>query len=624
MTNKTGFILFSTLISLILTGCAATQSSRGYLMQSLKETPVLSHQQLKQQRPADIPDKQYSVSSVRFVTRGSAVKANFSRSTYHESGQATSFPLMDFGVEIDIRGQLPVYRLTLRPINFGQAVVDQWQGLAYVAIQRYQFGEAAKHGQPITTLYAPLPADRGLKNGGIVTDWTYCETCVGKIEPDNPENRGLLLHKYFVEPLRYEFSGRIVRGGISATAKPVLLTGQAALAARDRRVADLKRFNQDTKVASAANLAYEQFWKQQYDPISMATFLKQRGCPMSYSGGASRWGGDEQQRDVIRHNQRYIECRERAVADYDFDTYAARLPDLLAEEEQLWGETHGIERYELPDVQGQFDYATGHFGAAYDAIEYADYRREQMAEQRAANDRKRARSQALMQSMQASVNALQSQVRDSRPVVRNGMVTTVGEERERSRRQPLPAAPKKPRDRQEAPVSKEVAVVSAEPTEEPTENKAVARADSQTSNQAAVTAKDQQKAQAEAERIRQQEQADYERRLAALNKPDRIRGSIYGGCVEVVKTERIPGSSAASSCSYEDPEREALYLTFLNRCSVPVNIEMNVILDNGGATSRGEYNIKTGSKRRTSGICGASRYDFSYEETTESFLSRGG
>jgi len=95
-------------------------------------------------------------------------------------------------------------------------------------------------------------------------------------------------------------------------------------------------------------------------------------------------------------------------------------------------------------------------------------------------------------------------------------------------------------------------------------------------------------------------------------------------CVGVVETKRLPGSSPLSSCSYETPDREALIITFVNRCGVPVNIEMDVAYDTGESRPSSESNLRPGSQRETVGYCGATNYTYSFEETLDSLSKRGG
>lgn len=100
-----------------------------------------------------------------------------------------------------------------------------------------------------------------------------------------------------------------------------------------------------------------------------------------------------------------------------------------------------------------------------------------------------------------------------------------------------------------------------------------------------------------------------------------IRGGLQG-CVEVLKERRVPGSSAHSSCSYNEPDRKALYITYFNRCEVPVNIEMNILYDTGENRDTGEYDIKTGKQRTTAGYCGAMNHTWRYVETSSSLEKR--
>lgn len=103
----------------------------------------------------------------------------------------------------------------------------------------------------------------------------------------------------------------------------------------------------------------------------------------------------------------------------------------------------------------------------------------------------------------------------------------------------------------------------------------------------------------------------------------RLSGGMFA-CVGVVETKRLPGSSPLSSCSYETPDREALIITFVNRCGVPVNIEMDVAYDTGESRPSSESNLRPGSQRETVGYCGATNYTYSFEETLDSLSKRGG
>ena len=631
-----GSVLVAVVLGLV--GCASTMDQSQYVNSTLRgENPERGIRDAAVAKHGLPGESRHYAKAVRLIGASSAPASSFSqpyRSRYgygQDVGALKRLGLIDVAVRYDMQDDVPVYRFVLTPKrNVSAEAIRSWAPIARVAVT-LGYNQRAY-------LYAPLPpVGERLVNGQVVTPWTFCPACIAYSSGQSKLSDDDFMREFKTRAPRL-IQGSAYRGidnlGFVTKAEGLTSGVDAAAAARQAFVQRLAGHGDKRVAAAEANRRYTDFINNTYKPRTMAAALREARCG-SYRTAPNINQNAEYNRREITANERYIRCAGKVADAYDFAAYTADWPELEARETALWEQTYGIERKALVDPEGQLAYARSGIEEAYAGIDnllrYANAKEAQYA-------RKQRSQQAMMTAFQnanRNIQTMMAETRDRRVVVTpEGYVSTVGEERRRALERARVGAhkphrrsdakkPRRPDRRDTAPntaAAADSAADAATPDVAQSES-APATGDSNAAPPMQVATAEAAAPVAAAEPAPEAE-AEVER-TAPVPEPEvePISGGMQG-CVQLVETIRHPGKSALSSCTYDEPERMALTLKFRNACGVPVHVMMDLLYDTGETEEAGEYNIGPGRTRTSVGFCGATKYSYSYEETSESVSKR--
>ncbi|SFI67326.1 hypothetical protein [Albimonas pacifica] len=508
---------------------------------------------------------------------------------------------------VRMEGDVPVYRLEFIPWNMPPSVLESWGGLARMTIDGFHY-------------YAPMPEDRRLRDDGLlVTDWVFCPACAGRgldgaRGTSAASDRARAAFAVEGEP---DFKRvRLIFGA----EEPDLLyfsTGETALR-EARRMAAGERL----EVARLAEPRREYFrLRREYRPSRPVSRLNEV-CE-DYLMASSEWrkvfrGGDDYVAALARLQRRMprlLDCAEAELARIDWATRGDELARIAGTERALAeaGEIPAAERFEVRSLREEIENVETWYERQRSEYLYAANHLPQLIQDERDVARHRARQQAAADAAWARLAAdplgdwrrrTQAQMADMADF--NSRVQGMVDRPPRTLPSTVPSAPS-------------------------TQDRADARRREAEANRAEMETR---AAMAEAEERARQEEAQ-ERQQAASAAPDPAgdetpeaqptwtealagedeprRGGMEG-CVEVIETRKSTGSSAMSSCSYDEPDRPSMTLVYQNNCGFPVHIETRIAMDTGGSDTWTEYGVKPGRRRSTADLCGLIAYEFSYEE----------
>ncbi|GAB5390211.1 MAG: hypothetical protein Alpg2KO_31790 [Alphaproteobacteria bacterium] len=715
---------------LTLTACEPARLQTGtHIQTSIDQIPLRAESQYRSEltKAGVEPDAQL-VMTKRLLSNNKSFNAFYSGGYSQYPSRAAwvrAGHLVDATIQFDLTDKVPLYKITLGAVNFGQAEVNNWPDYLTVTMET--------GNRQWVYLIAKLPEDRTLTDKQISTDWVYCPACIRSgmtLDPAKSKDDNIRVFdqtmtrinawaKYRSQPNSEGNRIRNLMFSESTTRK--FVTGRdEAEKARAQLVAHVQGFEEKRALAKAANASYNAFFTKVVQPLTIHALLKKNRCPAKYNASANPYWGTDGQRELISENRAYIRCHTRSLRAWDAAGYAAILPELKEREKELWERSFGIKRKTIYSAEAQVKDIQGRVEGAHAGIDDMYDRIDEMAEKRAERERQRRATQQAFMNTQMQINQMQQQVRDMAPVVRaDGTVSSVGQERARALAAGRAALA---RDRAEEAERRRAATRSTRSSSSYSSSRSASSSSSSSASSSSATSsgsgksasasggsgsgsavqtggssgggaemqgaageatqsqaaddlaqqqqeqarqlaeqeaaeqarrdaeeqarqqaeeqarrdaeelarqqaeearrqKEEARRLAEEEAARKRAEAEAERRRREAIQP--IRGGEFG-CVTVLKAKRTPGSSAHSSCSYNTPDREELEITFLNKCSVPVNIEINLNIDDGTNRKSGEYNVKPGRKRTTVGYCGALNYAFTYEETRDSLNKRRG
>ncbi|MEO1541383.1 MAG: hypothetical protein AAFU59_13420 [Pseudomonadota bacterium] len=495
---------------------------------------------------------------------------------------------MDVIAEFDLSSDVPLYRFKLDFVGVDGALLLREKPQMFRAMANVIGSREAWRMQLDAPIGGPVPATIDAE-GRIVTPWVFCPDCIANSDTSTARGQRALNER--IQQLRARESGdwpefgtldferHAIRGTVGPTAK-----GQA-----EAFGSTLAAYRSEAARSDQANRSYAAFFREIHDPLKFENFATASGCDRTYY--AERYPyyeSIEENREIIAENEAFIACYERAIDAYDFQGYTDLYPDLKAREAALWAASFGIERQSVREPTNQLTRAERRIEGA---ARGADDARDAIGEINRNIERRRAeRAQlnALFAQTQSIIDQQSALTAANRQRISNTIAAASNAPRSVSTRRPVDAAtPSQAIQTARSRLNSEVARV---PVAAPTGT--------------APTSV----------------QVEQETDVATI---ERLSGGMFA-CVGVVDTSRKPGSSPHSSCSYDTPDREALYITFANRCGVPVNVNMSLAMDTGENAQRSESNIRPGGQRTTVGFCGATNYTFTFEETLSSVRARGG
>lgn len=623
--------------SALFTGCATLIQERAYVNDTLSRDAITT-QSSQPESESLAPDVRKLYAARLASARSAQPAAAFRNPDAIKRGaeplsDIETRAMMDVVVEFqwDEDDLVPAYRLIMTPYrNIEPQDVEAWSPLAVITLKRSRWTSAM--------MVAPLPAaGQRLINGQIVTPWTFCEFCFesGNDGVRLPENRRKvqyrILRSNFLQDVESPHLGFAANMGIEklrflkaaphrSIGDAVLVTGAAAVqSARKAFVSQSEARDQRLNIVSTHNRNYRRFLDEKYGPTHLAAYFTNGGPDCDddddYSSTPNINQGADYNQRLIDQNYAFIDCAQRVLQAYDIARYTEVYPDLVKREQMLWERTTGAKREKILSPEAMVDWGQGHIERAYAGIERmqaridglnARHAREQsqnnaMSALLASMNQAIATQKAENQNRQREIDRLQAQARRPRPTTTPRRYTPSGSRNQQQAQQVSVQAANDPRVSGGVP---EESGGSGGDTQQSAAAGDLARTgeSDQTPPQPPVSA------------------------VAASSQPEKIgTESISGGengCVALVEANRYPGKSALSSCSYDEPERKSLELEFHNSCGVPVNVSIDLLIDDGTTNTSGEYNIKPGRTRTTVGHCGATRYAFSYEETAESARNR--
>ncbi|MEL6677297.1 MAG: hypothetical protein AAFQ51_01250 [Pseudomonadota bacterium] len=491
---------------------------------------------------------------------------------------------MDVIAEFDLSTEVPLYRFKLDFVGLDGALLLREKPQMFRATANVTGSREAGRMQLDAPIGGPEPAIVDA-DGRIVTPWVFCPDCIANADTGTAQGQRALNER--IRQLRERASGdwpefgtldferHAIRGVVGPTARREAEAFGTTLAA----------YRGEAARSEQANRSYAAFFQEIHDPLKFENFATASGCDRTYY--AERYPyyeSIEENREIIAENEAFIACYDRAIEAYDFQGYTDLYPDLKAREEALWAASFGIERQSVRKPEAQLARAERRIAGA---TRGADDARDAIGEINRNVERRRAeRAQlrALFAQTQAIIDAQRAQTAANRQRIANTIAAASNAPRSVSTRGATTGGVASP----------------AIETARARLNSDVARVPEAATPSGGVAAP--------------------ETDAAALQ---RLSGGMFA-CVGVVDTVRKPGSSPHSSCSYDTPDREALYITFANRCGVPVNVNITLAMDTGDSRTRSESNIRPGGQRTTAGFCGATNYTYSFEETLSSVRARGG
>ena len=280
-----------------------------------------------------------------------------------------SLMVLDAGIEARAAGTEPYYRLHLNPRAVEPSVIQGWDEWFLVEMK-----PVAGNGTPIT-LPARLPADRAPdENGLIITDWTYCSTCIANFTPAELQ----LYRSLPSAPVNIGEYGEVRFGSLSV--KPDAF-GQAAIDAagaayaqrenarlaaeeEDRRAR--AKAAEDDRLYGAARREYAAL-KEDFRAASLST-SREASCgtldledpphprdayPADYEDIAD---------DNAEAFKRHVECVVGMLAEIDYRAYEEQLDRLNEAEALVWQSANLPEGRRLTalsldaELQAQEDY----------------------------------------------------------------------------------------------------------------------------------------------------------------------------------------------------------------------------------------------------------------------------
>lgn len=614
---------------LCLSGCATSMSQTAYLSGSLEKNGLQTRIQNPERAAERFAESgKQVIKANRLIGGRKGNTKSFAppyRSRYgfdEEKSSLKQRALIDVAVHFDVLNQMPAYRFVLTPQdNISAEQIAAWKPVARVAM--------SVGARDRVNLLAPLPTGNRLVQGQVVTPWVFCASCIAYKTSQRRLSNDLYLRQFGTH-------ARALAGGagsrqvlqLSFIDAGEMATGLAdAQAARKTFGAKLQTHFTRQAEAKDANMAYYLFLRDEYLPLTMKAKLRASKCS-DFRTGPNTNQNAEYHREEIQKNERAIRCTQLVADKFDFKTYVAAYPKLLAREQALWDKTYGRERTEIIDPQGQLEFARKEIELAYNGIEQMQQYAEAKEAQYARKRRAREAQMAAFQTASQNIQTMMQQTRENQVVVTSdGMVSTVGEERRRAverakyESQRRESDRRKHRHRTGAPANhsdERVATKTESPAKPPGD--VAAKSVKAPAQPLPSESKEKPESNLKAASAVQQE-APPSPAAPPPEKPQPLAGGMQG-CVTLVETKRYPGKSPHSSCSYNEPDREALTLKFRNNCGVPVNVTMDLLNDTGETETSGEYNIKPGRERTSVGFCGAIKYSYRYEETRESVARR--
>lgn len=538
--------------------------------------------------------------------------------------------MMDVVVEFqwDKDDLVPAYRFIMTPYKkLDSQHANAWSSLAVITLKHGKYSSAM--------LVAPLPpASQRLVNGQIVTPWTFCEACFesgkngARVPEKNRKSQYRILRSNFVTEIDSPHLGFTSNTGIeklrfmeadphSKVGDAVFVTGATAVkTARQEFVSRSKAREQRLSQIQRNNRIYKNFIEEKYTPVHMYGHQDRAGpdCKRYFSRPNTNQGVKVNQ-EFIDANYAFIDCAQRVLQQYDIKPYVAMYPDLAKREQMLWERTSGIKREKVITPEQMVAWGQDEIENAYAGIEKIQARIDGLY----ANQ---ARKQAQSNAMSAILAGLNQSIAQQK--AENNQRQRQLDLLQAQARRPRPAAPSRP-----IPTAKPGPQTTAQTqsSNSPPPAAGTPEQASNTSSDNPQTSGDDTSSSAGPAKLVQVAEADQTTtQITPPRPPEKIGAEpVAGGeqgCVALVEANRYPGKSALSSCLYSEPERESLEMKFRNSCGVPVNVSIDLLHDSGETRTSAEYNIKPGKMRTTNGYCGATRYAYKYEETSESVRAR--
>ena len=504
-------------------------------------------------------------------------------------------------VEIRREGPIPLYRLRVQPMAIPAWIRDGWRD-----VMKLRVGN--------TTFYARLPDER-MAGTWMNSPWTLCLSCVGR-EPDGREAPGPspAAKRYAVEDLgagaRLWFTYRF-----QDNLPPGILSGDAAVAEARRLAARL-----EGDPSPAARRDYEALRRAYRDsnPARRLDEVCEDDLMADYEWRAVLAGDVDYAVSLDRLERRMprlLDCADGVLAGIDWARRAEEVAEIAARERTLAevGELRAADRFqaspagEIEQVEDWFaEQQSGYrIGASEIAGQMADERdvERHRARQRAAADAAwarlaadplgdwRRRTQAQMADL-ADFNARVERMADRGP-----------------RALPSVSSPASPSADAEAKARRRES--EANRAEMETRARMAEAEDRDAAEDASGGASPRAEAAGQGAQPEADDQPTWSEALVGEDEPR--RGGMEG-CVEVIETRKSTGSSALSSCSYDEPDRPSMTLVYQNNCGFPVDVETRIALDTGESDVWTEYAIKPGRRRTTADLCGLISYEFGYVE----------
>ena len=669
----------------VLGGCATEMSEKLYVYKSEQSDPVITaalHGETLAQRLPNSKEritfnerligsleKNGEIFSVAHFGRGYQSKYGFKT----EASKLKRKGLIDVAVEVDMRHGVPVYRFVLTPQHAIKGKhIDRWAPIVRVNIEM-EYGRNKSF-----SLFAPLPEGERLKNGQIITPWVYCGRCFinDSSYALDDEDEYFRLYKeritWLMQKVNYKKPVKNARGLSFLNEDTPALKNKGiaewavgtdrAEAARQAFIADYADYNTRVEQAKLANQAYDFFINNKYAPLTMWKQFSKSDC-QKYLTGANTNQAPDYNRKLIRQNQNFIRCAERAVNAYNFEAFVLAYPDLVEREQVLWEKTYGIERQAIDDVDGQLQYAKDDINGAYNGIEeiqsYINIKEERYAKEK----RQREITMAALNDFSQKYETMMVESRNKQVVVSpDGRVSTVGKEHERAieqgrmqayldknkkakvqrrpdvnnkhvpSRSPDPSSPKESSQSADSrssggssPQNKNLEADTAPVVDDGSNTPADQALDQRMANLNSQIAKKEMREKELQQQLEDRKDRDFGIATARVEGKQQNVVPISGGmngCVELLEIKRYPGKSPLGSCSYDQPERLSTEFRFRNSCELPVDVHIDIDYDNDSSKPSAEYNIKPGKARTTVSHCGLSDYSYTYKETGESVRRR--
>ncbi|MEL6678985.1 MAG: hypothetical protein AAFQ51_09775, partial [Pseudomonadota bacterium] len=453
--------------------------------------------------------------------------------------------LADIVTEFDLRTEVPLYRFRFNLVNRETKLsTENAKRIMNVVATTpgRDFGERMVLRAPVGGS-DPVTFDA---QGRALTAWVFCPDCIANADTSTLDGQRILTQR--IADIRRMRSGNWLGFGVLQF-KEEPINGSFGLAARRDAEAfgtDVAEFRERSETATAANRAYAAFFRQIYEPLTLRAFANQQGCPSTYSPRRASFNLLGNHEDIVSGNREYIACYGRAIEGYDFAGYAQLYPELVARERALWEASFGIERRPLSDGPAQLRKAERSIAGAERGIEDASAAIAEIRQDTAARRARDAQMRDFFTATQSIIDRQRAQNAAGQRRLDSAAAAAV--------RNSTPG-----RATASSAGSAQIATARSRLASD------IARVPAETgTRRAAETAPVVATAEPQAQ----------------VSRPTPVSGSAFG-CVSVVGTDKRPGSSALSSCNYDTPDRESLKITFLNSCSVPVNIRLSLAMDTG-------------------------------------------